>query len=128
MSLTRYSKYKDSGVEWLGEVPEHWDVYPLLSIATERSESNRGMLENNLLSLSYGRIIQKDITSNDGLLPESFETYQIAHPGDIVFRLTDLQNDKRSLRTAIVDQRGIITSAYLVLTPKKVQSQFINYL
>src|ERR1039457_2131912 len=126
--LFRYAKYKYSGVEWLGEVPEHWELLPLFSVADERNESNRGMLEDNLLSLSYGRIIQKDIDSNDGLLPESFETYQIVHPDDIVFRLTDLQNDKRSLRTAIVDQRGIITSAYLALAPKKLQPQFINYL
>jgi len=128
VKLPHYPKYKDSGVEWLGEVPEHWELQPLFAIANERSESNRGMLEDNLLSLSYGRIIQKDIDSNDGLLPESFETYQIVHPGDIVFRLTDLQNDKRSLRTAIVEQQGIITSAYLALAPEKVRPQFINYL
>jgi type I restriction enzyme S subunit len=61
-------------------------------------------------------------------LPESFETYQIVHPGDIVFRLTDLQNDKRSLRTAIVDERGIITSAYLALEPLRANPKFFNYL
>lgn len=128
MKLPRYPKYKDSGVKWLGQVPEHWDIDPLFSVAEERNESNRGMLEDNLLSLSYGRIIQKDIDSNDGLLPESFETYQLVHPGDIVFRLTDLQNDKCSLRTALVGERGIITSAYLALIPIKVQSQFVNFL
>lgn len=128
MSLSRYPKYKDSGVEWLGEVPEHWKIQPLLGIALERNESNHGMLEDNLLSLSYGRIVQKDIDSNDGLLPESFETYQIIHPGDIVFRLTDLQNDKRSLRTAIVEERGIITSAYLAVVPRKLQASFLSHL
>ena len=101
MTLPRYPRYKDSRVEWLGEVPEHWDTQPLFGVATERSESNSGMLDDNLLSLSYGRIVQKDIESNDGLLPESFETYQVVRPGDLVFRLTDLQNDKRSLRTAL---------------------------
>lgn len=128
MSLPRYSKYKDSGVDWVGAVPDHWEVKPLFGLATERDESNFGMLEDNLLSLSYGRIVQKDMESNDGLLPESFETYQIVHPGDIVFRLTDLQNDKRSLRTAVVGQRGIITSAYLAVMPDKIQSQFFHYL
>ena len=126
--LPRYPKCKDSGVEWLGKVPAHWDLKPLFTVANERNESNRGMLEDNLLSLSYGMIIQKDIDSNDGLLPKSFETYQIVHVGDVVFRLTDLQNDKRSLRTAIAEQRGIITSAYLALAPEKVLPQFINYL
>jgi type I restriction enzyme S subunit len=86
------------------------------------------MKESNLLSLSYGQIVVKDINANDGLLPESFETYQIVQPDDIVWRLTDLQNDKRSLRTAIVDQVGIITSAYLATKPKDISPKFLNYL
>ena len=128
MSFPRYPEYKDSGVEWLGEVPGHWAVSTLYGSVLERNESNKGMLEDNLLSLSYGRIIQKDITSNDGLLPESFETYQIVRPGDIVFRLTDLQNDKRSLRSALVEETGIITFAYLAITPRSANSRFMNYL
>jgi len=128
MSFPRYPKYKDSGVEWLGQVPEHWQLKPLYGSAVERYESNAGMVEDNLLSLSYGRIVQKDISSNDGLLPESFETYQIVRPGDIVFRLTDLQNDKRSLRSALVEENGIITSAYLAVTPCGLDSRYMSYL
>ncbi len=128
MSLPRYPNYKDSGVEWLGEVPEHWEILPLYGTVVERKESNKGMLEDNLLSLSYGRIVPKDITSNDGLLPDSFETYQIVRPGDIVFRLTDLQNDKRSLRSAIVEETGIITSAYLAVIPKRARPSYMSYL
>ena len=82
MSLPRYPEYKDSGVDWLGEVPAHWAINPFYSLASERTEPNSGMLEDNLLSLSYGRIVRKNIESNDGLLPESFETYQIVKPGD----------------------------------------------
>ncbi|WP_210165806.1 restriction endonuclease subunit S [Candidatus Filomicrobium marinum] len=68
------------------------------------------------------------MSSNDGLLPGSFETYQVVHPGDIVFRLTDLQNDKRSLRTALVQERGIITSAYLAVCPQGVSPGYLHYL
>jgi type I restriction enzyme S subunit len=129
MSLPRYESYKDSGVEWLGEVPSHWEILPFYGVASERKEPNIGMVENNLLSLSYGRIIQKDISTNDGLLPESFETYQIVRHGDIIFRLTDLQNDKRSLRTAIVeDEKGIITSAYLSASPFDISSNYLSHL
>jgi type I restriction enzyme S subunit len=128
MSFPCYPKYKDSRVEWLGEVPIHWDVKPLCAVVAERSESNKGMREENLLSLSYGRIVPKDITSNDGLLPDSFETYQIVKPGDIVFRFTDLQNDKRSVRTALVEETGIITSAYLAVVPTGVHSGYLSYL
>lgn len=128
MSLPRYPEYKDSGVEWLGEVPRHWQIQPLYGCVIERSESNKGMTEDNLLSLSYGRVVPKDIASNDGLLPESFETYQIARPGDIVFRLTDLQNDRRSLRSASSQHTGIITSAYLVVSPIGPDARFMHYL
>lgn len=128
MSFPTYPEYKDSGVEWLGDVPSHWQMAPLLSTAIECDESNKGMTENNLLSLSYGHIITKDINSNDGLLPESFETYQIVNPGDIVLRLTDLQNDQRSLRSGLVKERGIITSAYTAIRPTCLSSAYLAYL
>src|SRR4051794_35946868 len=124
MSFPRYSKYKDSGVEWLSEIPQLWQIVPLMAVADQREEPNVGVKETNLLSLSFGKIVPKDINSNDGLLPKSFETYQLVQPGDVVWRLTDLQNDKRSLRTAIVDQMGIITSAYLATTPKMIAPRF----
>ncbi len=128
MNHQPYSSVKAAGIEWVESIPSHWDVLPLQRVGHERTESNVGMIDSNLLSLSYGRIVQKDIDSNDGLLPESFETYQVVHPGDIVLRLTDLQNDKRSLRSAIVDQRGIITSAYCALCSEQIDSKFASYL
>jgi type I restriction enzyme, S subunit len=86
------------------------------------------MQEQNLLSLSYGRIVRKDINTNEGLLPASFETYQIVESGDVVFRLTDLQNDKRSLRSGLCTERGIITSAYTAVVPNNICPRFFNYL
>lgn len=128
MSFARYPEYKDSEAGWMGKIPAHWKIMPLYSIAVERNESNAGMLEDNLLSLSYGRIVNKDISSNDGLLPESFETYQIVRSDDIVFRLTDLQNDKRSLRSALVTQDGIITSAYVAIRPLLANARYLSHL
>ncbi len=128
MTVPVYSQLQEIGLPWVGPIPARWDIAPLFSVAREREESNAGMVEDNLLSLSYGRIVRKDMSSNDGLLPESFETYQVVYPGDVVFRLTDLQNDKRSLRTALVGERGIITSAYLAVCPEKVSPSYLNYL
>ena len=128
MSFPAYPEYKDSGVPWLGAVPEHWERKPLFALAKELDELNHGMQEDNLLSLSYGRIKRKNIEDNDGLLPASFETYQIVERDDIVWRLTDLQNDQRSLRTGIVRERGIITSAYLATRPTAVLPEFLSYL
>lgn len=108
-----YPAYKDSGVEWLGAIPEHWEVKPLFSLMAERKEKNANDSEKKVLSLSYGNILERNVDSNFGLLPESFNTYQIVNPGNIILRLTDLQNDKRSLRVGLSNERGIITSAYV---------------
>lgn len=109
------TRMKDSGIEWIGEVPEEWGIKKLSQSFSEHKLKNLGNIEQNLLSLSYGKIVRKSIKSSVGLLPESFETYNIIDSNDIVLRLTDLQNDKRSLRTGLANERGIITSAYLTI-------------
>lgn len=120
---------KDSGIEWIGEIPKSWTITILSALFSERKCKNSGLVENNLLSLSYGNIVRKNIESNEGLLPASFETYNIIEPGNIVFRLTDLQNDKRSLRTGLCKERGIITSAYVTLQIRSDDSpRYMHYL
>lgn len=121
---------KDSGIDWIGEVPEHWEVYPLFYLYSENNKKNTGNKNSNLLSLSYGNIIRKDIETTFGLLPESFENYQVVESGDIILRLTDLQNDKRSLRTGLVCENGIITSAYVGIrnTNDEINNEYMHYL
>lgn len=122
-------KMKDNEIDWIREIPESWDIIPLKVLFKENKRRNTDLTNSNLLSLSYGRIIQKDIDSNFGLLPDNFSKYTIVNDGDIVLRLTDLQNDHKSLRTGLVTQSGIITSAYVTLTPKKkLCSRYFHYL
>lgn len=124
-----YPKYRDTGVEWLGSIPSQWGVAPLFHLLRERFVRNTENQVKDVLSLSYGRIVPRDVDSNFGLLPVSFETYQIVEPGNIVLRLTDLQNDRRSLRVGHVGQRGIITSAYVSLeTAADMDNRFAFYL
>ncbi len=112
-------KMKDSGISWLGMIPEHWELRRLSQVAYEHFISNKNVHHQNLLSLSYGRIIRKDINKTDGLLPTSFDTYQIVEDGNIVLRLTDLQNDQKSLRVGLAKEEGIVTSAYVCLGVNK---------
>ncbi len=122
-------KMKDSGIEWIGQIPAHWKLHPLYFYFVERKNRNTRGKENNLLSLSYGRVIRKDINANGGLLPENFNTYNIVEDGDIIIRPTDLQNDKRSLRTGLVKEHGIITSAYIDLMPiRHIDTRYFHYL
>lgn len=106
---------KDSGIEWIGEIPKSWGINTIFQLCTQVKNKNVGLIENNLLSLSYGKIKRKNIDAVEGLLPESFDGYNIIEKDDIVLRLTDLQNDHTSLRVGISEERGIITSAYLTI-------------
>lgn len=122
-------KTRASDIPWIRFLPAHWPTVPLMSVLEEVKRPNKGMVEDNLLSLSFGQIVRKDIAGLDGLLPDSYETYQIVEEEDLVFRLTDLQNDKRSLRSASVRERGIITSAYTAATVTDVaDARFVEYL
>ncbi|MDZ4191065.1 MAG: restriction endonuclease subunit S [Pseudomonas sp.] len=127
--MQTYRSYLPSGADYFEVAPAHWLVAPGMLALTENRRDNKGMKESQVLSLSYGRIIVKAEEKLVGLVPESFETYQLAMPGDIIIRCTDLQNDQASLRTGLVKDRGIITSAYLCLGVREgFQNRYIHYL
>lgn len=106
---------KDSGIAWIGAMPRAWKMNTIAQIFLQVKCKNTGLQEKNLLSLSYGKVKRKSIDTVEGLLPESFDGYNIIEKDDIVLRLTDLQNDHTSLRVGLAEERGIITSAYLTI-------------
>lgn len=121
-------KMKDSGIEWIGDSPIDCNKFTIGQLFEQVKQKNTGLIEKNLLSLSYGQIKRKDINSGNGLLPESFEGYNIIEKDDIVLRMTDLQNDKTSLRQGIAEERGIITAAYITMRAiHKVSPRFVYY-
>ena len=124
--MNTYSAYKDSGEQWLGQIPAHWEILPGMAVFEENKEKNKQGTENTVLSLSYGKIIVKE-KKDEGLVPAEYTSYQIVHPNYIIIRCTDLQNDKVSFRTGLVRNDGIITSAYLGLIVKGNNPQYIHY-
>jgi type I restriction enzyme S subunit len=107
-------------------LPNGWQDRYLSQTCDEQFSKNIGNKEDNVLSLSYGKIIRKK-NKYGGLTPTDFATYQIVEPGNIILRLTDLQNDHTSLRTGLVRERGIITSAYCCLKPWE-KPEYLQYL
>ena len=119
---------KPSGINWVGDIPQQWALTKIQFLFEQVKERNVGVKEKNLLSLSYGRIVTRDIEGAFGLIPENYDTYNIIKKGDIVLRLTDMQNDQVSLRTGIVkENRGIITSAYVTLRTRKANSAYYHW-
>lgn len=121
------AKLSPSGIPWLGDVPEGWEVRPILACYKEKNTKNTGMSESTVLSFRYGRIIVKSQEKHRGLVPQSFEAYQIVDPGNIIVRCTDLQNDQKTLRVGIAIERGIITSAYMCLQTIGTMSPEFGY-
>ena len=124
-----YTEMKDSGIEWVGMIPAHWHIKVLFQLVSQVKNKNKDLSETNLLSLSYGKIKRKNIDDTEGLLPASFDSYNIIENNDIVLRLTDLQNDHTSLRVGRATERGIITSAYITIRPTNSRmSEYLYYL
>ena len=112
--LPRYAATKPNAF-WQTDVPAAWQEVPGLAVVSENQNKNGVLTETQVLSLSFGKVVVKPVELQRGLVPESYENYQILDPGDIVIRPTDLQNDQRSIRVGLVRERGIITSAYIGL-------------
>jgi len=116
MSFPRYPEYKDSGVEWLGEVPTHWRVLPTKRGFTRLKELNTGMTCENRLALTMAGVVPRSLDDLEGLQASEFESYQIFEPNDLAFKLIDLQNIKTS-RVGLVPELGIMSPAYIRLEP-----------
>jgi len=107
---------KDSGVEWLGDLPENWDTAPLRVFLTHQREIiGAKSSSTKLLSLTLQGVIEKDMDNLTGKLPASFDGYQRVSRGDMVFCLFDIDETPRTVGIAPVS--GMITSAYTVFRP-----------
>lgn len=105
---------KDSGIEWIGEIPEDWEIHRnkvVFSCNKEIVGENSNNIQ--LLSLTTGGVKTKDINSVGGKLPESFDTYQYVAIDNIVMCLFDL--DISAVFSGISNYNGMISPAYKVL-------------
>ena len=120
---------KDSGIEWIGEIPEDWDVRRISTCFKEIDEKNIDNKETRALQFKMGNIIPKPIKWDDNEVSETHASYTIVHPGSIIINGLNLEFDFITQRVAIVRDDGIITSAYICLQPKDtVDSQYMCYL
>ena len=124
----RYDKYKDSGIAWIGEIPEHWDIGYVGKYLNEVSNRNTSQKETNTLQFKMGEIVSKS-DGNSKYNPESIESYNIVYPDTIMINGLNLSFDFISQRVALVREQGAITSAYLAMKPNdNCSPNYITYL
>ena len=121
-----YPAYKSSGVEWLGDVPEHWETLPLCAIGTPKSIT--GQQHRELLSVYLGRGVIRFFEAEEkrtNVTSEDLSKYQAVDPGDFVL------NNQQAWRgsVGVSNHSGIVSPAYIVLSLNpKLHPDFANLL
>ena len=117
---------KDSGVEWLGEVPEHWDVVRLAELLREANDTGEEDLPILTVSIHHGvsdkeydeSELERKVTRSDDR-----SKYKTVRPGDLVYNM--MRAWQGGFGAVIVD--GLVSPAYVVARPiRQINTSFVE--
>lgn len=121
----KYPKFKDSGVDWVGNIPQTWDRLPLKALFRRMKKTRND--NEKLLSVyrDYGVIEKSSRDDNFNKESEDLSSYQLVSPGDLV--TNKMKTWQGSI--AISKLRGIVSPAYYVMAPLTRQNPaYFHYL
>ena len=121
----RHGSFKDSGIEWIGQVPGHWEIRRNLGLFEERKEVNRPDLDLLSVTIERGVVRQDEITAKKDSSNEDKSKYKVVRKGDLAY------NKMRMWQGAIgvSDYDGIVSPAYIILnTRDKLYARYFHYL
>lgn len=126
-NMQKYPAYKDSGVEWLGDIPTHWYTLSNKNIfKLKKNQVGKKSCDYVLLSLTLNGVIKRDMENPQGKFPAEFNTYQEVKKGDFIFCLFDVEETPRCV--GLSDFDGMITGAYTVMEPyENFERNFLYY-
>lgn len=126
--MKRYDSYKDSGVQWLGEIPSHWEMKRWRFLMVENTKKNSDSRVRRQLQFRYGDIVRKANQSEESDVLDTISKYIVVEPNDIMINGLNLNYDFVSQRVAQVKEEGAITSAYISLRPTNIAcSRYYTY-
>ena len=105
-----YPEYKDSGIQWLGEVPVSWEGIRLKWVFSEKTKTANTALPAG--SISFGSVIFKN---EENLSPDTKASYQEVLAGEFLINPLNMNFDLKSLRTALSDVDVVVSTGYIVL-------------
>lgn len=122
---------KDSGIEWIGEIPGTWEVVPLFYCVDAVNDKNQQLAIKNVLKFTYGKIIDKATYNEDtpANILETIRSYTIVKKNDIMINGLNLAFDFVTQRVGEVSKTGVITSAYMAIRPNnRIIARYLTYL
>nr|WP_222125734.1 restriction endonuclease subunit S [Paenibacillus xylanexedens] len=124
--LNSIVRLKPSGIDWIGDIPEHWEIKRNKNIMKIRKEVvGDEHRKYTLLSLTTNGIIERDIESGKGKFPADFSSYQKVYSGDLVFCLFDIDETPRTV--GLSELNGMITGAYTVFSVNNIEKEYLFY-
>ena len=122
--MRRYESYKDSGVEWLGEIPSHWELKRLKQLFVEKKHKQN--LSLNCGAISFGKVIEK---ADDKVTEATKRSYQEVLKGEFLINPLNLNYDLISLRIALSEIDVVVSAGYIVLKAKQIiNKKYFSYL
>lgn len=122
-------RMKDSGIPWIGMIPEHWEIRRWGNAFIENKDINTNLENTDAFQFNYGSLVRKKRTYKAEEDAETYSKYMVLKPKDIVINGLNLNYDFVSQRVAISAENGIITSAYISMHPRKnVNAQYFCFL
>ena len=118
-------QYKDSGIEWIGKIPETWDVLQIRRIMRNRSERNQPNAVVLSLYRDWGIVPKDSRDDNHNVTSEDTSSYKVVSKGNFV--INKMKAWQGSM--AVSDYDGIISPAYYVCSfTKEVCKKYVHYL
>lgn len=114
-------KMKDSGIEWIGEIPEGWEVLAHKYIMHKEKSICEHYNGENIISLTLNGVVKRDLENPSGKMPATFDGYQFVEPNDLLLCLFDIDVTPRCV--GLVKDYGLTSPAY---SRFKVHSGFCN--
>ena len=119
---------KDSGIDWIGKIPEHWEFTRIGTLFTEGIQKNIFYEYDHAMKFTYGALVPKNEEGDVSELKGTYLAYSIIDEDDIAINGLNLNFDFVSQRVARSPERGILTSAYMILKPTdKRYSRYYTY-
>jgi len=122
-------KMKDSGISWIGMIPEHWETKRIASLFLGKVDANADFKYHHAFKFYYGTLVPKNEIGDIEEYKDTYVKYSVLKKDDIIINGLNLNYDFVSQRVAIAPSDGIITSAYVVVRPRKAtNAQYYNNL
>lgn len=120
---------KDSGIEWIGDIPSSWSIVPISAVFKEVRRKNTLCTEKQALQFKMGSIVPKNNFDADieDYVANTISNYTIVNPGVLMINGLNLNFDFVTQRVGLVKNKGAITSAYMAIQPQDYNIMMPEY-